>query len=756
VPPAPGSVDGVPIGDIVLQLTGHLADAAVDDLVVVVDGLDRCGAACADGLALLVRHLPGSARVVFVSRHALALGVDRLRVRGELVEVGFDDLRCSAGAAERGLRALVPDADTEFVNEAVARADGWRAVLGLAATAWRHRREPAGALALLDQLTYDYVCHEIIAAEDPALVRFLLDISVVDAVTASLADRIRGRDDSASMLDRAGRRGVFVAPVGMRGWWEFHPAVLRALRTEAEWRDRDRVRTGRRAAAQWLVEDGRVIEATNLLLELGETSEAWSLLAQHQVGLCAQGLDETVRLLVEQLSAQSGPDDLESSVLVAWCNLLLDREEYLAGVARARWWSRHDGEADDRTLRRLDHLSAIAALISGDLDESMVRGHASLAGYAGWFDDPLVVTAWNDLARVLALDERWSDSSDEVMEIEVSVRRSPARTAVFEATRALGEALAGRPVDALRVIGGVRATLTETSYVFSRVEVALAEVIARREMGDAPDAPAQLRELVANDLEPMTYVRAIAAAELTQAQLDTGALDEAGASFELLEELVAVQMPGPLGELLAGRVGTVLALAQGRPAEAERQAARIADTFWGPLSAARVAAATRPGEVADLLARASPRSPRHQVVATMLAATTTKDHERALDLAVAAGRLASDCGMLVTLAAPEQIDLLERVAGQLPVAWMDRLRTATASAQVRRPVLHLVEPLTDRERDVLRFLASRLTLKEIAGELFISINTLKFHLKVIYRKLGVTSRAEAAEIARDLGRIPMH
>ena len=58
------------------------------------------------------------------------------------------------------------------------------------------------------------------------------------------------------------------------------------------------------------------------------------------------------------------------------------------------------------------------------------------------------------------------------------------------------------------------------------------------------------------------------------------------------------------------------------------------------------------------------------------------------------------------------------------------------------------EALTDRERDVLRFLPSRLTLPEIADELFISVNTLKFHLKLIYRKLGVNSRAEAAEIAR--------
>ena len=62
----------------------------------------------------------------------------------------------------------------------------------------------------------------------------------------------------------------------------------------------------------------------------------------------------------------------------------------------------------------------------------------------------------------------------------------------------------------------------------------------------------------------------------------------------------------------------------------------------------------------------------------------------------------------------------------------------------------LVDDLTERERDVLRLLPSRLTLREIAGELYVSQNTLKFHLRVIYRKLGVNSRAEAVEAARAL------
>ena len=83
---------------------------------------------------------------------------------------------------------------------------------------------------------------------------------------------------------------------------------------------------------------------------------------------------------------------------------------------------------------------------------------------------------------------------------------------------------------------------------------------------------------------------------------------------------------------------------------------------------------------------------------------------------------------------------------------MGRLRRSVASPVARGSVVGsgLVEVLTDRERDVLRLLPSRLTLREIATELFVSPNTLKFHLRVIYRKLGVNGRAEAVETARRL------
>ena len=101
------------------------------------------------------------------------------------------------------------------------------------------------------------------------------------------------------------------------------------------------------------------------------------------------------------------------------------------------------------------------------------------------------------------------------------------------------------------------------------------------------------------------------------------------------------------------------------------------------------------------------------------------------------------------------MELVERAAWRVSCEWLDRVRLAAAHERLPEAATSqdFSEALTDRERDVLRLLPSRLTLNEIAKELYVSVNTLKFHLRVIYRKLDINSREEAAAIARTLTRV---
>ena len=90
--------------------------------------------------------------------------------------------------------------------------------------------------------------------------------------------------------------------------------------------------------------------------------------------------------------------------------------------------------------------------------------------------------------------------------------RDPERRLALEGTRALGNALAGRPVDALRVAAGIRHAATVSNLVVLRAELALAEAIAHRELGDRSPALTELEEMAAMPAETMLYCRIIAIA----------------------------------------------------------------------------------------------------------------------------------------------------------------------------------------------------------------------------------------------------
>ena len=71
---------------------------------------------------------------------------------------------------------------------------------------------------------------------------------------------------------------------------------------------------------------------------------------------------------------------------------------------------------------------------------------------------------WNMIAREVALSERWDDGSAQLQDVRQELGWDPERRLGFEGTRAVGEALAGRPVDALRVAAGIRGVEAVASW----------------------------------------------------------------------------------------------------------------------------------------------------------------------------------------------------------------------------------------------------------------------------------------------------
>jgi LuxR family maltose regulon positive regulatory protein len=711
-------------------------------------------AGTAAAMALFLRHLPDRVRMVIVSRHVPVLPLDRMRVGGELCEIDVDDLLFSRADSHHLVTTLTPDIDPVAAHSIVEMSNGWAAALQLCSIAWRSDHRHADLSDLSTKHLDGYVMREVLGAETDVLRDFVRDVAVVERFTIGLAEAITGRPDAGELIEQARVRGLFVSPVGLLGHYEVHSAVRHAVLTVHERRDPARLRACGERAAAWLESHGDAATAVEQWLRVGDCRRALRLLADRHVELYDDGHEDEVERLLAQLTPETTHADLSSLIDVAWCQFTTDLPAFRETLDFATWLLEHGNDADSVGARRVSALSSIAQLTAGEWQLAERDARASLHGYDGWLDDFVIRTSWNNIARSIALSERWDDAADDVRQINVVLHRDVHRTLAFDATRALGMALAGCPVDALRIAGGIRASLALASQSMSQTELELAEVIAHRELGDGSDAELGLERLLTADVGPMTYVHGLAAVELTQLHLDHGALSEAVRSFSQLERVVTDEVNGQGGRTWLGRVGTLLAVELGDRDQAQRWAESVDDPFWGPVSRARAAAMSGADGVEHHLDAAVARSPRQSVVLAMLRAGTTHDREAATRWAESAVRIASNKSMLQTLASAGELELIERLAWQLPEDWMDRLRRATA---VVVPSVNakasLAEPLTIRERDVLRFLPSRLTLREIAGELYVSVNTLKFHLKVIYRKLGVNSRAEAAEIARSWGRV---
>ena len=550
---------------------------------------------------------------------------------------------------------------------------------------------------------------------------------------------------------RAEARGLLVNRLGPDGWFQVHALVRGALLSELERTSPGRIAVLHARAARWFEAAGEVVLALEHLLLAGDRRGALRVLAARLGQLYDTGREATVERTIAALPMEDVTADLESMLEFAWCHLLVSRRRFIELVDQVVWWAGRTA-ADPRMQSRITVIRSVAATASGRwiAGGELARQALDTLGDS-WWHDPFGPYAWNMVARELALTEAWDDSSASIRDTEMALSREPPRRIALEGTRALGEALAGRPIDALRVAAGVRGRVADVdSMTIVSAELSAAEAIAHWEIGDRDRALLELEAIAGTPAEIMIHCRVRAVLELTQACLDDGNLTAAQRWFALAETLVVEESLGSGARDWLARTGTRVALAAGHVDLARGWAEQVEDGFWGPISAARLqlAGADRAG-ARETLASCSVRCPRHQVVLALLQARAADEREAAAKAAAIAMERATTFGILQTVVSEgtETIDLIEQAAWRAPGPWMEHLRRAAVrGARLDHETTH--EPLTERERDVLRFLPSRLTLGEIASELYISLNTLKFHLKVIYRKLEVSSRAEAAEVAR--------
>ena len=767
-------------------------------VVLVIDDLHELesdeGLEC---LELLVTRLPPQMQVVLGTRAEPQLGLHRLRLVGALTEIRGPDLRFSVPET----RDLLQEAGITLSDRAVVllqeRTEGWAAGLRLAAISLANHPDPERFVSEFSgghRSVGDYLLAEVLDRQPPEGRDLLLRTSVLERVSAPLADVLTGGSGSEGILQCLEDHNVFVTSLDAgRSWFRYHQLFAELLQRELRRTHPAIVRPLHRSAAQWFERHGCFVEAIRHAQAGDDWSHAARLLVDHFLDLTLDGRGATVSALLAAFPPEAQADDPELALASGGSAIMSGR------VDDAVVYLRHaeglaTGVPEQRTRRfdlRMSGMRVLLACWRGDI-EAVSAGMRSLqAALAA--PTPQELALDNDVHAMALLNlgtaELWAGQLDDACsDLERSVAlarriRRPYLELGGLAYLGLASVLNGAPVsvmveladDALSI--GAANGWDQHPVVGSALAVRATAALWLGRFDEAERALDRAERTLRYDRDPgLAFLLHYARGTLRLAQ---GRLDEALAAFSGAEGTQRLLASGhALGVEVHSRVlHTHVALGDTKAARAYLAGIdlHVRDrTMIRAAEAALYLAEGRPQDAVDLLALAlepsdepvvisQPPPPRVEQIHALVCDAVA--HERLGDARAAeasldrALELARRDHLILPFVLPPARELLKHqprcgIADLALVAAILDVLAGTAPALDEAP--RLPDELSPAELRVLGYLPSGLKADEIGAELYLSTNTIRTHLRHIYAKLDAHTRTEAVERARELGLLTPH
>ncbi|MBN1658052.1 MAG: hypothetical protein JXA93_06600 [Anaerolineae bacterium] len=740
-------------------------------------------------LAFFVEHLPDHVHLVLITREDPPLPLARLRARGQMIDLRQADLRFTGAETSEFLQrtiglSLTP-AHVQVLHE---RTEGWVGGLQLAALSLQSGDDAATFVhnfAGSHAYVLDYLMDEVFRRQPDDMRTFLLETSILDRLTASLCDAVTGREDGRQMLRTLDQANAFLVPLdAQREWYRYHHLFSDLLRHRLTLtQDRD-PRELHRRAARWYQAHESASEAVQHALSAADWPMAAELIPQVAGQHMHRGEVATLLRWYRAMPRDVIHSDPQLCLEFTWPLVVTEQhdeaEACLAHVDQAA------AQRSDPALRGAASVArAHIARACGDHAAVMRLSTEALrllppdaflwrcvvamnVGVARWYQGDLAA-AEEALREAREAAARTGNLYIHVAAHIFLARIHLARGKLHEADAAYRRLPPeGEGVTLVVLAHSDRAKI---AYEWNDLPAALAHARRGVEIAEQSDSPEQL---------------ATAYGTLALVCQAIGEPAEAANAMRTAEKYVTQPGPSPAAHLLNLTLRILVALGRGDLGEAalavERipppeQATSVNEYLHLMLARARFLVAARERTAAAALLQAvhdrAQSAGWHTVViqARALQALVAPTAEEALTTllnAVALGRPEGYVRTFVDCGAP-MAELLWRVtacgaaddyAAHLLAAFpsqtdrQDReLPIAPHSAAPPPISAPLVEPLSEREVEVLELLCAGYTNQEIAATLYVSVNTVKTHLRNIYGKLGVGSRRAAATLARDLSLI---
>jgi len=766
-------------------------------------------------LAFFVEHLPSAVHVLLLTRSEPALPLARWRARNELGEITAADLRFSPAETHAFLEqatslAHLSPAEQYSVRHALLRlenqVEGWAAGLRLLALTLEGQQtataieQSLATFAGSHRPLLDYFVNEVLNTLPASLQHFLLQISVLGRLTASLCDAVTGRTDSAERLATLDQDGLFLEPLGgQTAWYRFHPLFAEAMQHEARRRFGSEVlRTLADKASVWYEQQDLLTEAVETALRAPNFARVVHLIKQLGEDQRFYGKFQHTGLPNEFYTLQRWLEQLPSALLHQHPDLCL---EYATALLMIHFSVRHPEQVLERIQTALDAAETGFRAVANTAKLAEVfafralltRQHGELLQAMTWAQQALAwllptELAWRSVSYgLVAMGELLTgrlDSAYQQMQTALGLlqvignphflRATHGQLSTFslEAGELHQTAAYLRPMLAeARTVGDVddighaqlglaqvayewnelaeaQAAATEALDAIQRTDdealFALAELLLAR-IQAAQGHPAQAHQQLAHALAQIQPYRSLRhfyfhrEIRMAQVRLDLATGDLASVQrwwTARAQEEPALPLYAEREEILLGR----LLLAQGQPAAAVTWLTRLCQQAQEMRRVRTVLEIQVVLALAHAAAKALPEA-KH-TLREVITFTATQGHLRLfLDEGPAMAALLR--ALLPTLQEQQlrsYVQMILRAFAQAPTAPTD---SANSPA--------LMEPLTPQEERVLRQLATGRTNAAIARELIVSVNTIRTQVQSIYHKLGVNNRVAASDMAREMG-----
>jgi LuxR family maltose regulon positive regulatory protein len=729
-----------------------------------------------DALAFLIANLPPQMHLVIATREDPLLPLSRLRVRRQISELRAADLRfTNAEAAEFLNQIMGLDLSPADIATLERRTEGWIAGLQLAAITMRSLEDTASFIQSFsgsNRLVLDYLIEEVLNQQSEDIQQFLLQTSILNRISGPLCNAVTQQDRGQQVLEYLEKANLFVVPLdNQRQWYRYHQLFADLLRNRLPQTNITPQSELHIRASQWYEDNGLEVEAFHHAAVANDLERAERLIEGKGMPLSFRGVVTPVLDWLESLPKTVLDSRPSLWVTYAQAELTIGRmtaveKKLLAAEAALDGCELNEENRD--LIGRIANVRANVAVGHRQLETILAQSQRALEFLHPENLTHRTATTWKLGVAYELQGDRVTAKQAYTEAISICKTSGNLYTQILATTGLANILLAENQLHqaaetyrkVLDLVGDlpipvaphVHLCLAKISYEWNDLEAAQQHAEECFQVAQPYKRSYDIYVACQVFLARLKIAQGdLTGAEKTLTQADQSAKQHNFGSQ--IPEITAIKV------LTKIKQGDITA------------AARLAQNHDIPLSQARVFLAQK--EPTAALALLEPI--RHQAIDKCLLDEQLKvkvleaiihyrqaEKRQAVHILADALDLAESGGFVRTFVdeGPLMARLLyEALSFEIARDYVQRLLAAFSKNELESAIpskmqstdSEWIEPLTERELDILQLMAEGLTNPQIGQRLYLALNTIKAHSRNIYGKLGVNNRTQAVLKAKSLG-----